>query len=319
MQFISHTTSSHKSSTDLLKKWSQQYSQWAQRIAAVVIFISLLGLIWALPTKQIAEGLQRWTESLGYWGASVYLAAFVFFTVCSLPVWPMPFIAGALFGTLLGTALASLSIAVAATVTFWLSRFLRRTWLREHLEKSPRMRALEKTVEKSDWKAVAAIRVSHMLTFGMQNYAFGLTHIGFRTFVVTTVLVTFPGTLLQVYLGDLGFASVDAWRDESAPEWQAWAMRLGGLAVIAAAVIYIGHLWRTVYQQAVEQQLRKELESEEAKESATVHWSWSTVVLIVFATSFASIAVWAVADREAFRQFVMQLLAVSTIRSPTAL
>jgi uncharacterized membrane protein YdjX (TVP38/TMEM64 family) len=273
--------------------------------------ISAGAILWAMPIQDLAELLQDWSRDLGYWGVAVYVGAFVLFTVFSTPVWPMPFIAGALFGTLAGTLIASTSIAIAASVTFWISRLLRRTWLRRYLEASPRMRALEKTVDKSDWKVVAAIRVSHMFTFGMQNYAFGLTQIGYRTFVVTTVLVTFPGTLLQVYLGHLGFSSVDAWQSTAAPQWQTWGMRIGGLIVVAAAVLYIGHLWRNVYRDAVEQQLRKELEAETARTADQTHWSWWTLVLLVLAVGLASLAAWAVTDREAFRGYVKQALAVA--------
>jgi uncharacterized membrane protein YdjX (TVP38/TMEM64 family) len=288
---------------------------WVRRAAGLVIVISLAAIIWAMPTKPLAEGLRHWSEGLGTGGVVFYLGAFVVFTIFSIPVWPLPFLAGALYGTLGGIAIASTSIAAAGTVTFWISRFLRRTWLRDYLEASPRMRALEKVVERSDWKAVAAIRFSHILTFGMQNYAFGLTQIGYRTFVVTTILATFPGTLLQVYLGHLGFSSVSAWRSEAAPEWQSWILRIGGLVVMAAAVLYIGHLWRTVYRNAVEQQLQKELEAQTATESDEGRW-W-TLVLLVLAMGFAGAAVWAVVQRDVLRGYVEQRLAASAAEIST--
>lgn len=290
---------------------SARISWWTRRAAAVVMVISVGAILWAMPILDLDELLQHWSQDLGYWGVAVYMAAFVISTVFSTPVWPLPFIAGALFGTLAGTLIASTSIGVAASVTFWISRFSRQTWLRACLEASPRMRALEKTIEKSDWKAVAAVRVSHMFTFGMQNYALGLTQVGYRTFVVTTVLVTFPGTLLQVYVGHLGFASVDAWQSKAAPQWQTWGMRIGGLIVVAAAVLYIGHLWRNVYRDAVEQQLRKELEAETARTTDQTRWSWWTLVLLVLAVGLAGLAAWAVADREAFQGYVEQALVVA--------
>ncbi|MCA9116936.1 MAG: TVP38/TMEM64 family protein, partial [Planctomycetaceae bacterium] len=270
--------------------------------------VATFGLIWAMPIRALAELLQDWSNEAGIWGPSLYLGAFVLFTLISLPVWPMPFVAGAVYGPWMGTALASFSCVLAAAVTFYVARLIGRTAIRQRLEASPRMRALERTIDQAKWKVVAAVRLSHFLTFGMQNYAFGLTSIPFRTFLVTTWLVTFPGIMLQVYLGDLGFASMESWQSDAALDWQKWGLRLGGLVAVVAAVSYIGYLGRTVYRDSVKETLEHAVEEEMSKQQGRESVSWSVIALGSFALLFAAASLWAVIEHEALRQFVEQTL-----------
>jgi uncharacterized membrane protein YdjX (TVP38/TMEM64 family) len=215
----------------------------------------------------------------------------------------MPFLAGGLFGPVWGTFAASGSCVLSAAITFWIAGLLGRTRWRRVLERSPRMRALESTIQSADWKIVAAVRLSHFLPFGMQNYAFGLTSIRFRTFVLTTWLVTLPGTALQVYLGHLGFTSLDAWRESSLADWQTWAMRLGGLAVIAAAAGYVGRLAHSIYRQSVRKQLEREVESEQNADAAQDGWPVGTLALIALSVVSVALAVGTYAQQDDIRAY----------------
>jgi hypothetical protein len=164
------------------------------------------------------------------------------------------------------------------------------------------MRALERIVEASNWRIVAAVRLSHFLTFGMQNYAFGFTKINMGTFLFATWAVTMPGTLLQVYLGDLGFTGVDSAQVVSA-DWQQWALKIAGLAVIAAAVAYLGYQGRLIYREAVAERLDQALQSETSKQSDD-RVPWGTVVLVVVALSMTATAIWSAVERESLRRAI---------------
>ncbi|MEX0703258.1 MAG: TVP38/TMEM64 family protein [Planctomycetales bacterium] len=288
---------------DRLRSWIDERAVWWNRICVVVIVFALLGIAWSLPIRQLAAGLQEWARTTGPWGAAIYVATFVLVTVCCLPTWPMPFVAGAAFGPWRGALLASGSCVLAAAICFAIARGVGRTSLRSSLEASPRMRALEHTVQRADWKIVAAVRVSHFLPFGMQNYAFGLTRIRFSTFVITTWAVTLPGIFLQAYLGHLGFASVEAWQERSAADWQTWGLRFAGLAAIAAAVIYIGHLGRSVYRTAVRAELEKELEAEERAAGTSPKRRWIAILLAALAILLVATATAAALSQEALREY----------------
>lgn len=286
-----------------LQRWVQEHSTGLNRAAVISMIASIAVMVWVLPVRPIAALIQTGAERLGFWGFAVYAVAFLVMSIFSIPVWTMPFVAGAVFGTLWGTVIASVSCVVSAAVCFQIARALRGTWLRRWLESSAQMRALERVVEVSNWKIVAAVRLSHFMTFGMQNYAFGLTKIDFWTFLITTWLVTLPGTLLQVYLGDLGFTSLEAWEADSI-SGPAWAMRIGGLIVMATAVGYLGYRLRSAFREAAAEPLAQALSAEASKESTLARWPWVTLILIGVASLLLGVAAWCVAEREAILQSI---------------
>src|SRR5690606_14892721 len=138
-------------------------------------------------------------------------------------------------------------------------------------------------------------RLSHFLPFGMQNYAFGLTGIGFWTYAITTWAITLPGTFLQAYIGDLGFSSMESWQGTAAADWQVWGLRGLGLLAVASAVLYIGHLGRSVYREAVADELERAVEEETAADERP-HWSWPTLSLSVGGVLIAGLAAWSVIE-----------------------
>ncbi|MFZ2155972.1 MAG: VTT domain-containing protein, partial [Bradyrhizobium sp.] len=54
------------------------------------------------------------------------------------------------------------------------------------------------------WKVVGLLRLSPVVPFTLQNYAFGATDIPAWHFVVATFFGIIPGTSLYVYIGTLG-------------------------------------------------------------------------------------------------------------------
>jgi uncharacterized membrane protein YdjX (TVP38/TMEM64 family) len=282
-----------------------------RQVAALVIVLSLALLIWLLPLQPLMENIRLRAERLGSGGAPAFAGVFIAFTVCCLPVWPLPFLAGAVFGSVRGTMLASASCVLAAATTFGIARGLRQTVLRRWLERSPRVQALEQTVDEADWKIVAAVRVSHFLPFGVQNYAFGFTNLGFWTFIVTTWLVTLPGMMLQVHLGHLGFSSVETWRSASPGGWQEWAWQWGGLAVLAAAAIYIGVAGRSMYRQLVKSRLEEQMQAVESGTDPCSRWPIGTILLAALAAASLAAAIGAFTMRDRL-QVRLTSLAVGT-------
>ncbi len=253
--------------------------------------------------RAIASVIQDTAQDWGAWGFAVYVLAYIVMGVLSIPVWTMPFVAGALFGPIWGTVLSSLSCVIAAGLCFVIARAFRTTRMRQWLESSPRLRALEQVVVESNWKIVAAVRLSHFMTFGMQNYAFGLTAIDFKTYLLTTWLVTLPGTALQVYIGHLGFSSMEVWQGESV-DWLGWSLRVGGLIVMAGAVAYFGYRMRSAYRQALTEPLHAELASQQVRPTDASGWPWATLVLTVAAAVLMAVAAGIAVDRDAIYQSI---------------
>ncbi|MEX0718389.1 MAG: VTT domain-containing protein [Planctomycetaceae bacterium] len=294
---------SERTGADPLKDWLHEHAKWWNRVCLLLIMVSSVVIVWSLPVRQFAGWLHDWFQSAGPGGAAIFVGVFTALSLTCLPTWFMPFISGAAFGPVWGTLIASGACVFAAMICFAIARGIGRTGLREYLERSPRMRALEHTVRQGSWKIVAAIRVSHFMPFGMQNYAFGLTGIGFWTFTIATGVVTLPGITLQVYLGYLGFTSVEAWRDASSADWAGWGLRITGLIAIAIAVGYIGYLGRSVYRKAVKEQLERELEEERHSPELRGRWPRLPLVLGGLALFSMAAAAGAFLERDALRAY----------------
>ena len=290
-----------------IRKWVERRGSVLRRIALAGIVVSVFGIMWAMPMAELATQLRGWSQQENGTGGLLFVGSFVILTVLSLPVWPMPLVAGAAFGKLWGTLLASGSCVLAAAVTFLIARGIRVTALRRYLESSPRMRALENTVGVGNWKIVAAVRMSHLLPFGMQNYGFGLTKMKFWIFCLTTWLVTLPGTFVQVWLGDLGFESIEAWQKQAETDWTPLLLQAGGVVVLVGALLYIGYLGKTVYWDEAERQLNRNLELEE-QQQGRASWPVGTLLLTGMMLVFVSLASWCVVEHETLRQFVSETL-----------
>ncbi len=260
-------------------------------------------IVWMLPMRAIATLVQETAQRLGFWGFAVYVAAYIVMGVLSIPVWTMPFVAGALFGPIWGTVLSSASCVIAAALCFWIARSLQTTQLSNWLHSSPRLRVLERVVVESNWKIVAAVRLSHFMTFGMQNYAFGLTAIGFWTYLVTTWLVTLPGTALQVYIGHLGFSSMEVWQGESV-NWTGWALRISGLVIMACAVGYFGYRMRTAHRQALTEPLNTALAAEGLESAGQSARPWTTFILLTAAVVLSVIAAAVTLQRDVLQRSI---------------
>ena len=101
------------------------------------------------------------------------------------------------------------------------------------------------------------MRLSHALPFGLQNFLLGASPVRFWVYLLTTVAVTLPGIFVVAYLGHLGGLALNP--DEVEADglgW--WARRIGGLALAAAALFYIG---RTV-RRAIKERTHIDVEEE---------------------------------------------------------
>jgi len=82
---------------------------------------------------------------------------------------------------------------------------LGRTFARRAIEAkvsgNPRFHALDQAVKREGFKIVLLMRLSPVFPFNLLNYAFGLTQVSFRDYVLASWIGMLPGTIMYVYLG----------------------------------------------------------------------------------------------------------------------
>ena len=173
---------------------------WLPVVALLVCGV----LAWfLLPVSAWTLALERWFRELGTLGILVFVAAYVVGTVVLAPGSAMSILAGIVFGWW-GVPLVLLAASLGTSLAFLIARYGAGDAVARRLESQPTLKAIDRAVDEEGWKVVALLRLSPLVPFGLQNYLFGLTSVGFWPYAAATLGGIVPGTFLYVSLGALG-------------------------------------------------------------------------------------------------------------------
>jgi uncharacterized membrane protein YdjX (TVP38/TMEM64 family) len=190
--------------------------------------------------KKALDGI----AALGPWGPPIFVLLYVLATVLFLPGWILTLGAGVVYGVVKGSVLVSISATLGATAAFLVGRYVARGWVAARIESSPRFRAIDEAVAREGWKVVVLTRLSPAFPFNLLNYAFGLTRVTLRDYVLASWIGMMPGSVMYVYLGSLAgdLASIGAGRGKrTLAEWALYAI---GLLATVAVTVYVTRIAR---------------------------------------------------------------------------
>ena len=105
---------------------------------------------------------------------------------------------GWLFGLWHGIVLIILGLTTAATVVFYLSRYVFRDWIEHRYEEF--LAALNRHLVKEGAFYLLTLRMAHF-PYSILNLASGASRVHVRTFCWTTALGLLPGTAVFAYVG----------------------------------------------------------------------------------------------------------------------
>jgi len=199
----------------------------------------------------LLETALREIGNLGAWGPAAFMALYVLACVAFIPGSILTLGAGALFGVLWGTIYVSLASVTGASLAFLIGRYLAKDWVAGKMESNRKLKRLSKAVAKEGWKLVLLTRLSPVFPFNILNYAFGLTEVSVKDYVLASWLGMLPGTILYVYLGslakDLTQLGLGRGRHKSPAEW---ALEIAGLAATAAVAVLVSRVAKRALQDA---------------------------------------------------------------------
>ena len=172
------------------------------RLALVAVVAAGIALGVAYRQSLTPERLQEWIGALGVWGPIVYTALYVAAPSLFIPGAAITLAAGALFGPVWGTLYAVIGSVTGSALAFLLARYLAGEWVERRA--SGMLRQVKEGVDAEGWRFVAFVRLVPLFPFNLLNYVLGLTGIPLRTYVLTSAICMFPGTVGYVYLGYAG-------------------------------------------------------------------------------------------------------------------
>ncbi len=213
----------------------------ARWIAAGLFLGALLYMNRRLDLAGLLEAAARRAAASGARGAAAFMLLYIVACVLMIPGSALTLAAGAVYGLGRGTALALLSATAGATAAFVIGRHAARDWVEARISKDPRFAALDSAVGREGFKIVLLTRLSPAFPFNLLNYAFGLTKVRLKDYVLGSGLGMIPGTLLYAYLGAVAGQAI-AGKEAAGPA--VWALRLLGLAATIAVTVAAAQLAR---------------------------------------------------------------------------
>lgn len=213
--------------------------------------VGVLALARALNAQELLRSALAWIENLGPWGPVTFVMLYIGATVLFLPGSVLTLGAGFVFGVVRGSIIVSVAATLGATAAFLVGRHLARGWVSRQIEGSAKFKAMDEAVGREGWKIVGLTRLSPVFPFNLLNYAFGVTRVSLRDYVLASWIGMMPGTLMYVYVGSLAgdLATLGAGHRARPPA--EWALYVAGLLATVAVTIYVTRVARGALQRRI--------------------------------------------------------------------
>jgi len=210
------------------------------RVAWLIIVVAL-GIAFLLFGREAALRLPTfaaWVQSLGVWGPLAFVVGYGIAAVLLIPAVLLTLAGGALFGFRRGVVYVALGATLGATLAFFTARYLVRQFVEAHVNRHPRLAAIDRAVESEGARLVFLLRLSPIVPFVFLNYVLGVSRIRFRDYIAGTAGML-PAVAAYVYAGkfagDLATLATGAATPRGPTYF--WLMAVGLAATVMATVL----------------------------------------------------------------------------------
>ena len=219
----------------------------------IVIAVVVIGLIFAAKAFELPQKLQDalgWVEGQGTTGVIVFVGIYVVACVLFIPGSILTLGAGAVYGVVMGSIVVSIASTLGAGCAFLVGRYLARDAIQRKIEGNRKFAAIDEAVGREGWKIVGLTRLSPVFPFTLLNYAYGLTRVSLRDYILASWIGMMPGTVMYVYIGSLvgDLATLGTERSRSGQEW---ALYIVGLIATVVVTVYVTKVARRAIAEKV--------------------------------------------------------------------
>ena len=211
-------------------------------VLAVVVIAGVVVVTRFIDLQQIFGNALDWISGLGPTGPLVFVLLYILACVLLLPGSLLTLGAGVVFGVIEGSVVVSVGSTLGATCAFLVGRYLARDWVGAKIAGNDKFKAIDEAVAVEGWKIVGLTRLSPIFPFNLLNYAFGLTQVKLKHYLIASWLGMMPGTIMYVYIGSLAgdLASLGSGeRTRGTGEWILYGIGLAATVVVTVFVTRI--------------------------------------------------------------------------------
>jgi len=229
-------------------------------IGIAVIIAALIASTQLINLQEILTNTLQWINDLGPSAAIVFIIIYMVATVFFFPASILTLGAGIIFDIFFGSLYVFIAASIGASLAFLVGRYIARGWVEKRIEGNPRFKAIDQAVAEEGMKIVLLTRLSPIFPFNLLNYAYGLTKVTFRDYVIGTLGIL-PGTIMYVYVGSLAKDLATLGSEEvTAPSEIQWAIRIIGFIATVAVTVYVTKIARKALAKRVDTEAEPSVE-----------------------------------------------------------
>jgi uncharacterized membrane protein YdjX (TVP38/TMEM64 family) len=211
-------------------------------LAALTIFI----LASHYPVLDWLAIAQKSIERLGFWGGIVYPFAYAICNLLLLPGGVLSVSAGFFFGLWWGFFLILFGSLVSGALAFLIARKLGRKRIERVLSNSPRLRLLDRALERHGWKIVVLSQLNPLAPTSLLNYVYGLSRVRLSRCLLWIAIGQTPGRFLYAFIGTLGQYGIETARGTRRPFPHDYFVWGGGFVVTVLTIWLLGRLAKRI-------------------------------------------------------------------------
>jgi pyruvate/2-oxoglutarate dehydrogenase complex dihydrolipoamide dehydrogenase (E3) component/uncharacterized membrane protein YdjX (TVP38/TMEM64 family) len=221
------------------------------RLVGALAAVGTLLVAWrVLNVQQHVLAFVAFVRDAGLPGMALFVVAYAAATVLFVPGLLLTMGAGLAYGVTIGTPLVWLAANLGAAAAFLLGRTLARDLIAHRVAGNARFAAIDHAVGREGRKIVLLTRLSPAFPFNLLNYAYGLTAVTLRDYVVASAIGMIPGTVMYVYLGSLLTDVAELAGGARSGGGAPWWLKVLGFAATVAATIVVTRVARRALDQA---------------------------------------------------------------------
>ena len=187
-----------------------------KKLVPILLLGLLVGLCLWLGSLVTPQQLQEAVSRCGNWAALAYIGLFALLPAFFFPVAVLALAGGLLFGLWWGSLYTFLGAILNCTLMFLLARYAGREQVEQLMKRklSPLWQnRLQSLNSSGGFLLLVILRLIPAVPYNLINYAFGLTAMSYRTYILASAIGIVPGTLAFINIGDkaLDITSPDFW------------------------------------------------------------------------------------------------------------
>ena len=187
-----------------------------KKLIPILLFAGLGLLCLWLGSLVTPQQIQDAVSQCGSWAAAAYIGLFTLLPAFFFPVAALALSGGLLFGLVWGSIYTFLGAILNCTLMFLLARYVGREKVEQLIQKklSPLwQKRLQNLNSRGGFLLLVILRLIPAVPYNLINYAFGLTSMSYRTYIIGSAIGIIPGTLAFINIGDkaLDVTSPDFW------------------------------------------------------------------------------------------------------------